>query len=96
MVPNPSCSFQQCTSIIAEGRGAIKWQAHLCGRPVVHTTSEGLREAFEAIGPVVDAEIVTDRETGRSRGFGFVEMETTRWLMPLSSSSTAPTWTDGR
>ncbi|NLC59492.1 MAG: RNA-binding protein [Armatimonadetes bacterium] len=40
-----------------------------------NTTSEGLREAFEAIGPVVDAEIVTDRETGRSRGFGFVEME---------------------
>jgi len=39
-----------------------------------NTTSEGLREAFEAVGPVVDAAIITDRETGRSRGFGFVEM----------------------
>lgn len=40
-----------------------------------NTTSDGLREAFEAIGQVTDAAIVTDRETGRSRGFGFVEME---------------------
>lgn len=39
------------------------------------TTSDGLRQAFEAIGPVVSANVVTDRETGRSRGFGFVEME---------------------
>ena len=41
-----------------------------------NTTSDGLREAFEAIGQVTDAAIVTDRETGRSRGFGFVEMAT--------------------
>ncbi len=39
------------------------------------TTSDGLREAFEEVGPVSAAEVVTDRETGRSRGFGFVEME---------------------
>ncbi|HOJ20055.1 MAG TPA: RNA-binding protein [Armatimonadota bacterium] len=41
-----------------------------------NTTSDGLREAFEAIGEVTEAAIVTDRETGRSRGFGFVEMAT--------------------
>lgn len=34
-----------------------------------------LREAFEAFGPVKDAKILNDRETGRSRGFGFVEMD---------------------
>lgn len=34
-----------------------------------------LKEAFEAHGTVVSAKVVTDRETGRSRGFGFVEME---------------------
>ncbi len=39
------------------------------------TTEDGLAEAFRAVGPVVEAKIVTDRETGRSRGFGFVTME---------------------
>ncbi|MBP7866019.1 MAG: RNA-binding protein [Acidobacteria bacterium] len=39
------------------------------------TTSEGLRAAFEAIGQVSSASVITDRETGRSRGFGFVEMD---------------------
>jgi RNA recognition motif-containing protein len=37
-----------------------------------NTTSEQLKAAFEAIGPVTDAVVITDRETGRSRGFGFV------------------------
>ena len=36
---------------------------------------EALRETFAAHGNVVSAKIVTDRDTGRSRGFGFVEME---------------------
>jgi RNA recognition motif-containing protein len=34
-----------------------------------------LKSAFEAHGAVVTAKVVTDRQTGRSRGFGFVEME---------------------
>ena len=38
------------------------------------TTSESLQQLFEAYGVVTDAIVVTDRETGRSRGFGFVEM----------------------
>ncbi|NLX54989.1 MAG: RNA-binding protein [Planctomycetaceae bacterium] len=37
-------------------------------------TSERLREVFEEYGTVSSASVVTDRETGRSRGFGFVEM----------------------
>ncbi len=37
-------------------------------------TEEGLREAFERFGEVSSVKIITDRETGRSRGFGFVEM----------------------
>ncbi|MFK7998261.1 MAG: RNA recognition motif domain-containing protein [Polyangiales bacterium] len=36
------------------------------------TSDQGLREAFERFGEVVDAKVITDRETGRSRGFGFV------------------------
>ncbi len=35
-----------------------------------------LQEAFEEHGEVVSAKVITDRETGRSRGFGFVEMAT--------------------
>ncbi len=34
-----------------------------------------LQAAFEAHGTVVSAKVIKDRETGRSRGFGFVEME---------------------
>ncbi len=39
------------------------------------TTADDLREAFAQFGNVVRAQVVSDRETGRSRGFGFVEME---------------------
>ncbi len=37
-----------------------------------NTDDAALREAFEEYGEVTDAKVVTDRETGRSRGFGFV------------------------
>lgn len=39
------------------------------------TTSEGLQEAFEEFGVVSSAKVVMDRDTGRSKGFGFVEMD---------------------
>jgi len=39
------------------------------------TTSDDLRDAFSEYGTVSSATVITDRETGRSRGFGFVEME---------------------
>ena len=40
------------------------------------TTSEGLEKAFAQYGSVTTAKVITDRETGRSKGFGFVEMAT--------------------
>ncbi len=40
------------------------------------TTNEDLRELFSQAGTVESANIIEDRETGRSRGFGFVEMAT--------------------
>ena len=45
--------------------GNLPWQA----------TEAELTSAFEAHGQVISARIVTERETGRSRGFGFVEVE---------------------
>ncbi|MCC8146760.1 MAG: RNA-binding protein [Bacteroidales bacterium] len=39
-----------------------------------NTASESLQELFAEYGEVTSAKIITDRETGRSRGFGFVEM----------------------
>src|SRR5678816_1840419 len=40
------------------------------------TTEDDLRETFSPHGTVVSAAVISDRETGRSKGFGFVEMET--------------------
>jgi cold-inducible RNA-binding protein len=39
-----------------------------------NTNEDELRQAFEAFGQVDRVSILTDRDTGRSRGFGFVEM----------------------
>ncbi len=43
-----------------------------CGSLSWDTDDESLRDAFERFGEVEDARVITDRETGRSRGFGFV------------------------
>ena len=46
--------------------GSLAWTA----------TEDEVREAFAAVGEVTSVAIPTDRETGRSRGFAFVEMAT--------------------
>lgn len=46
--------------------GGLPWSA----------TSEELTKLFSKAGKVKSATVITDRQTGRSRGFGFVEMET--------------------
>ena len=40
-----------------------------------HTDDEALKALFSAFGNVTSAKVITDRETGKSRGFGFVEMD---------------------
>ena len=44
------------------------------GNLTYQMTDDDLRTAFEAYGEVSSAKIISDRETGRSKGFGFVEM----------------------
>lgn len=41
------------------------------------TSTNQLQGLFAEFGEVTDAQVITDRDTGRSRGFGFVEMATT-------------------
>lgn len=45
------------------------------GNLAYNATDEELRAAFEAFGQVTSVKIVRDRDSGRSRGFAFVEME---------------------
>jgi RNA recognition motif-containing protein len=40
------------------------------------TTDDSLKNAFAAFGNVVSAAVITDKMSGRSKGFGFVEMST--------------------
>lgn len=40
------------------------------------TTSDQLQDSFSQVGTVVSATVITDRDSGRSKGFGFVEMST--------------------
>ena len=39
------------------------------------TTEDGLRTMFAEFGEVASATVITDRDSGRSKGFGFIEME---------------------
>jgi RNA recognition motif-containing protein len=45
------------------------------GKLSFDTTDDSLRAAFAAFGAVTSAQVIIDRETNRSKGFGFVEME---------------------
>jgi RNA recognition motif-containing protein len=46
------------------------------GNLAFNTTEDMIRDAFTAFGGVADVRLILDRETGRSRGFAFVEMDT--------------------
>ncbi|MCX6124672.1 MAG: RNA-binding protein [Proteobacteria bacterium] len=46
-----------------------------------NTSDQGLRDLFSQSGKVETANVITDRETGRSKGFGFVEMSSEQEAM---------------
>lgn len=56
------------------------------------TTEEALRAEFEVYGRVDDAVVIRDSETGRSRGFGFVEMGDNSEAQRAIDASTAGSW----
>lgn len=51
-----------------------------------HVQEEDLKQLFGSFGEVTSAKIIKDRDTGRSRGFGFVEMESTEQANKAMSS----------
>lgn len=57
------------------------------------TTDDSLNAFFATVGPVVSARVITDRDSGRSKGFGFVEFENEDDNQKLSTSLTAKSLT---
>lgn len=57
-----------------EKRNKMQDKKLFVGNLSYSTRDEGLKEAFEKAGTVLSAKVITDRESGRSKGFGFVEM----------------------
>ncbi|KAL0877727.1 hypothetical protein Bca101_027433 [Brassica carinata] len=69
--------FSQTSSHVTASLQSIRCMSSFSSKVFVggisyNTDELGLREAFSKYGQVVDAKIVVDRETGKSRGFGFV------------------------
>ncbi|KAK6914338.1 RNA recognition motif domain [Dillenia turbinata] len=82
--PNPVASMFNAVRCVTSSTklfiGGLSWQ----------TNDESLKDAFSSFGDVNDARVIVDRETGRSRGFGFVEFSTNE------SASSALTAMDGQ
>ncbi|PON70535.1 Splicing factor-like protein [Parasponia andersonii] len=78
----------RCMSSMASSKlfiGGISYQ----------TDEQTLREAFEKYGDVVDARIIVDRETGRSRGFGFITYTSSEEASSaIQAFDGQTTWTD--
>ena len=51
------------------------WTKLFVGGLPYHTTDKSLRDHFECYGDIEEAVVITDRQTGKSRGYGFVHYE---------------------
>jgi hypothetical protein len=71
-IPQPE--FQHRFQFHASGQDSGHMTKIYVGNLPFSTTDDALRSVFEQYGEVASASVVMDRETGRSRGFGFVEM----------------------
>jgi len=69
---------QSFSLILKAGKGTQKMSMKLyVGNLSFETSSEDLQQLFSQAGTVESANVIEDRETGRSRGFAFVEMSST-------------------
>jgi RNA recognition motif-containing protein len=63
--------------LVNPGKGIFLMAKKLyVGNLSYNTTEDGLRNLFSGFGTVASAKIIFDRETGNSKGFGFIEMST--------------------
>mgnify|MGYP002641410330 CR=1 FL=1 len=60
---------------ILYGNGVLMGRKLYVGNLAYSVTSESLEQMFLEFGSVVSAQVIQDRDTGRSKGFGFVEMQ---------------------
>lgn len=49
-----------------------------------HTTDKSLRQFFEVFGEIEEAVVITDRQTGKSRGYGFVSIYGAKCYAPVA------------
>jgi RNA recognition motif-containing protein len=66
---------EQVATATSARKGFLMAKNIYVGNLVWDATSDDLLALFQEYGKVKQAQVITDRETGRSRGFGFVEME---------------------
>jgi cold-inducible RNA-binding protein len=63
-----------CTEGASKGTGRIKMKSLFVGNMNFQTTESDLRALFEPFGQITRVHMAMDRETGRARGFAFIEM----------------------
>ena len=69
----PTPSVVTATPVIAHsGQKDTTWTKLFVGGLPYHTTDKSLREHFEVYGDIEEAVVITDRQTSKSRGYGFV------------------------
>ncbi|KAK9505172.1 hypothetical protein O3M35_009282 [Rhynocoris fuscipes] len=57
------------------GHKDTTWTKLFVGGLPYHTTDKSLREHFSVFGDIEEAVVITDRQTGKSRGYGFVSLK---------------------
>jgi RNA recognition motif-containing protein len=69
------CCFSCTDCLFIPGEGIFSMAKKLyVGNLSFNTTEDGLRNLFSGFGNVASVKIILDRETGNSKGFGFIEM----------------------
>src|SRR5688500_2579969 len=71
LTTRPTCPLRGCGAVDLENK---QMKNVFVGNMSFEATESGLRSIFEPFGEITRVQLITDRDTGRARGFGFVEM----------------------